>query len=136
MKKIILSAIILIGAYFLWSWLSEKELHQQITVDSVESITFWGGGIGNVKQATNEEIIQMVNWFNSATDIRANKHFAGSTPESGIIIELNSGYGIYIVSSGDNFEIQRNDVKKDNISYWAKEPNIFELLLNLQGTNR
>jgi hypothetical protein len=134
MKKIILSAIILFGAFFLWSWFSEKELHQPITADTIESITFWG--IGNEIKATNEEIIQMVNWFNSATDIRANKHFAGSTPESGIMIKLKSGNIIGIISSGDNFEVQRNDVKKENISYWAKEPNIFELLLNLQGTNR
>jgi hypothetical protein len=131
MKKIFLFAIILIGAFFLWSWFSEKELHQLITADSVKSITFWG--IGNEKQATEEEIIQIVHWFNSAGDIRANKHFAGSTPESGIIIELSSGNRIGIISSGDNFEVQRNDVKKENISYWAKEPNIFELLLNLRG---
>ncbi|MBO8169666.1 MAG: hypothetical protein H0Z35_10845 [Thermoanaerobacteraceae bacterium] len=48
--------------------------------------------------------------------------------QSGIIINLKSGKRILILRSGQDFEVQRYDVRPKNISYWAKQQDIKEYL--------
>lgn len=48
--------------------------------------------------------------------------------QSGIIINLKSGKRILILRSGQDFEVQRDDVRPKNISYWAKQQDIKEYL--------
>jgi len=56
-----------------------------------------------------------------------NKNFAGTTPDSGIVIKLKSGEYISIISSGKDFEIQRN-INGEEVSYWGKNKYIKSLL--------
>lgn len=79
------------------------------------------------RNATKEEIENITKWFNSATDIRRNRRFAGTTPDAGIIIKLKSGGEISLVRSGEDFEIQR-DYGMGTVSYWVKQPDIKKLL--------
>ena len=107
-----------------------KTFHKTISVDEVATVKTWGNSIpnGEEKEETKEGIEKIVKWFNSITDIRENKELSGSTPESGIIIELKSRNRISVLRSGDQFEIQ-----KDGISYWGKQPELNILLENLAG---
>lgn len=125
MKRIIyISMFVLISllGWFGSSVYSTQSLHKEISVNEVSEIKLWG--YDEERKASNEEKIKIISWFNNATDIRRNKNFAGSTPYSGIIIQLNSEEKSILISrSGEEFEVQR-----DGISYWAKESNIKQLL--------
>lgn len=112
------------------------QLHKQISLDEVETIILWGIKIPegyNGRKATENEAKEIIEWFNSAFDISENKDFAGITPNAGIRIDLKSGEKISIFNTGKDFEVQRNDVKSKDISYWAKEQNIEQLLKDLGG---
>ena len=78
--------------------------------------------------ATQEEIYNIVNWFNSASGIRENKDFAGETPDSGIILNEKNGKEFRILRSGKDFEVQRYDELGNNRSYWANQKEIRTLL--------
>lgn len=107
-------------------------MHIKIDVNNVESIRIYGAAIKGDKFANQDEIIDIINWFNSATDIGRNKDFQGvGTPESGIIIQLKSGFGnksIGILKSGQDFEVQRYDKHGKYVSYWGKQINIKNIL--------
>jgi hypothetical protein len=70
----------------------------------------------------------IVKWFNAITDVRENKDFAGTTPESGIIIKLKLGSEIHILKSGEDFEVQRTNILGNHISYLGKQSNIRDIL--------
>lgn len=117
--KIILIAIVAIGLisyHFL-----NSSLHEQINVNDVESINFWGNITDVARSVEKQDIVE---WFNSMTNIRENKGFAGTTPDAGIIIKLKTGNQISIINSGADFEVQRLNRLGDVISYWGKQPYI------------
>lgn len=117
-----------------WKRASEQRLHVFLREDQVVSMKIWGSPEAKEpvdRMATKEEISQIIRWFNAATDIRANKEFAGSTPMAGIQITLQSGKRVGIIRSGKDFEVQRDDGMKDTISYWAKQNDIRDFLNEL-----
>jgi hypothetical protein len=113
-------------------WQYPQRAHQKIKSDDVTDIYVWadGQGLGRIqKVAVDKEKTDIVNWFNSASDIRLNKSFAGETPQSGIVISIKNEKDINILRSGIDFEIQRVDSKTKEIkSYWARQKNIKDLL--------
>ncbi|MDQ7092560.1 hypothetical protein REC12_03035 [Desulfosporosinus sp. PR] len=85
---IVLIVLLLICAG-IWAYSRSSNLHRPIKVENISSLTLWSGHTDE-KKATQEEIANLVNWFNSASDIRENKTFAGETPDSGIIKRRSS----------------------------------------------
>ncbi|MDD5602722.1 MAG: hypothetical protein PHG48_01395 [Eubacteriales bacterium] len=121
---IILISILTIG--ILLSFFSyQSKSHKSIKLIDIESINIWGN---TTRIASSDEVRDIVNWFNSITDIRANKDFEGTTPEAGIVIKLKTGDSILILKSGIDFEVQRTNIFGKRISYWGKEANIRRLL--------
>lgn len=132
MKKLILIRtilffIILSGIFIYFQWF-QKPLHKSISRNDIESIQIYG--INTAITLVDDAVLidKLIKWFNNSSDIRPNKNFEGTTPESGIIINLKSGKRILILRSGKNFEVQRNDVRPKNISYWAKQQDIKDYL--------
>ena len=102
-------------------------LHESLTINEVESINIWGK---TNRTADSDEKQYIVNWFNSITDIRKNKDFAGTTPEAGICIKLKNNSFILVLESGKDFEVQRTDKSGKQVSYWGKQPDIRDILKN------
>lgn len=111
----------------------QKQLHRQINAENVESVILWGGKIPegtDGRNATEIEQHLIVDWFNSATDIRENKSKRGKSPLAGIRIQLKSREVIEIrYGSGEDFEVFRNNQNP----YWAVQPNLRELFEELGG---
>lgn len=134
MKKLIilsitfLAILIMAAGVYLYFQAIYKPLHQSVSIDDVADIQVYGAG--TKMTAVNDRVLteNLIKWFNSATDIRPNKNFAGTTAESGIIINLKSGRGILILRSGKDFEIQRSNTRLKNISYWANQQELKEYL--------
>ncbi|MEQ8197206.1 MAG: hypothetical protein ABRQ27_04270, partial [Clostridiaceae bacterium] len=64
---------------------SISSIHEHINLTDVESVEIEGSAIkGDVRIATENEMKDIVNWFNSISDIRENKDFRGTTSESEI----------------------------------------------------
>jgi len=136
-KKLLIFSLVLIAVImtvFLINF-NRIPIHKPISLEEVETIVFFGTYRG-IKEPTQEEKVRFVEWFNSAYDIRLNKYFAGTTPESGISIVLKSGKNISVIKSGFNFDIRRNNVKNERISYWAKQKDIEKLLADLASEKR
>lgn len=127
-KSLLLAVIIFLVALAAWKFVNTSNLHRPIKVENISRITLWGGYNGVNREATEQEVINIVNWFNSAYDIRGNKKFAGTTEESGIRIEEKNGIRFSIGRSGEDFEVQRKDEKGILRSYWARKKEIKELL--------
>lgn len=103
-------------------------MHKSISRNDIESIQIYG--INTAITLVDDAVLidKLIKWFNNSSDIGPNKNFEGTTPESGIIINLKSGKRILILRSGKDFEVQRNDVRPKNISYWAKQQDIKDYL--------
>ena len=135
MKLIVVAVCLVFIGWQAWLWYAQP-LHQPISVDEVDSMMVWGEGLmegRNGREATGEELAEIVKWFNAATDIRHNRDFAGTTPPAGIVINLKSHFlskEILILASGKDFEIQRN-TNRGRISYWAIQPELKEFLQQL-----
>lgn len=128
-KKIIRFIIIilfLIGGTLLYLNLS---VHKQISSENISSIHLWGVHVKQ-RDASLEEKEKIIKEFNTINSIRRNKDFQGTTPDSGIIINLKSGDHIIVIQSGKDFEIQRSAGGKQ-ISYWGKNIYLKELLEEL-----
>ncbi|MDP4182453.1 MAG: hypothetical protein Q8942_15355 [Bacillota bacterium] len=127
MKRLIIILItliiLLISGSVLYSQVLKRPLHQSVFKQDVSYIQIYGtAGTKKIDdEVTKNNIIK---WFNQAVDIRINNDLAGTTPELGIIINLKSGKRIAILNSGADFEIQRNDVMPESISYWAKQQDL------------
>jgi len=139
LKKIIILSMslimILILQGFLYSKLMQKSVHLNISKEDIADIQVYGSA-GTKKIEDVAMIDNIIKWFNQVGDIRVNKDFAGTTPESGIEINLKSGKRILILNSGSDFEIQRNDVIPENVSYWARQQDIKDYLQGLiEGGN-
>ncbi len=139
MKKLII--ILLVTTFFIAGCQAQigiSSIHKPVSVADVSSIRVWGNGLPaghSGRDATGKEISQIVKWLNESKDIRPNKDFAGTTPDSGIVINLKSGQSILILNSGSDFEVQREDIGK-RVSYWAKNPELRDFLAQLAtGSN-
>lgn len=130
-KLLLLAFIVLAVALVLWSYLSPSKWHQPIKVDDISNITLWGR---TSREATQEDVINIVKWFNSAYDIR-NANFVGTTEESGINVVMKNGEKVSIGRSGKDFEVQRKDKRGVYRSYWARQPQLKQLLDNLTKAN-
>jgi hypothetical protein len=127
-KSVVLVVIMFLVMLVVWKYVNTTNLHPPIKVKSITRITLWGGYNGVDKEASEQEVTNIVNWFNSAYDIRENKEFAGTTEESGIKIEGKDGTRFSIGRSGEGFEVQRKDQKGKLRSYWARQKDIKKLL--------
>lgn len=107
-----------------------SKLHRPIKISNAQSITIWSHTNWEFtsRVVNNEEEQKIVTWFNSITDIRNNKYFAGITPSAGIIIKLKNGKEIAIINSGADFEVQSDNYFGKRISYWGKQKDIKNLL--------
>ncbi|MGC7871320.1 hypothetical protein ACPUYX_07270 [Desulfosporosinus sp. SYSU MS00001] len=115
----------------IWNYFKVSNLHRPLKVEEISSINLWGGhfaGNNRGREATQEEVGDIVDWFNSASDIRENKDFAGETPDSGIVINEKDGEEFSIIRSGRDFEVQRHDKSGRTYSYWATQKDIKVLL--------
>lgn len=126
-KQIVMVGLLLpvLGAYARTSYLPRP-----IKVEDISSINLWGGHRGH-RDATQEEIRNIVIWFNSASEIRPNKGFAGETPDSGIVLKEKNGKEFSIFRSGKDFEVQREGKLGERYSYWAIQNEIKTLLDDL-----
>jgi hypothetical protein len=127
-KSILLVVIMFLVVLVAWKYVTTSNLYRPIKVENIARITLWGGYNGVNREASEQEVTNIVNWFNSVYDIRENKEFAGTTEESGIKIEEKDGTRFIIGRSGEDFEVQRKDQKGKLRSYWARQKDIKELL--------
>jgi len=125
-KSLFVGVIVLLLTFGIWTYAETSNLHRPIKVEDVSRMILWG--VGGYKEATQEEVSNIVNWFNSASGIRENKDFVGTTPDSGIIVKEKNGKEFSIIRSGKDFEVQRNDALGKNHSYWAIQKEIKTLL--------
>gem|GEM_PF-1989426 len=131
MKKVLLSLFafaVIISIALLWHEYTVRDLHHPIDIHDVSRIELICGNY--TRAATTEEKNNIINWFNSATNIRNNEERRGGTPESGIRIELQQGtmIGIWDCEKYD-IEVQRwSNLGGKLICYWAKQPEIKQLL--------
>lgn len=126
-KSLLFGLSVFLLALVIWNYVNTSNLHRTIMVENVSNIRLWSGyGVDRV--ATEQEVINIVNWFNSAKGIRENKEFAGTTEDSGIIVEEKNGSRFSIGRSGEDFEVQRKDEQGKLRSYWARQKEIKELL--------
>ncbi|EPR14275.1 hypothetical protein [Ruminiclostridium papyrosolvens] len=116
----------------------DNPVHKEIKKEDVLSITSWSAKVNGQTEIKDPVLFDnIIKWFNNSFDIRENPEFAGTTPEAGITIILKSGKGISILEGARDFEVQRNDVRDKNISYFAKQKDIAEYIDNLcSGGNR
>lgn len=136
-RKYVVPILGLLSLFMMWKFyniLISESIHKSVNPEQVFSIELWGEKYVS-RTANNEETAKIIEWFNSATDIRENKEFAGTTPEAGIVIKLKSRQTILVIRSGTDFEIQRNDIGK-RVSYWAKQSNLRKLLEQLAKEER
>ncbi len=127
MKKLICLAMLLSFIYV--GLLSAcAPIHVPIKEEDVQDVIIYDSKFDSTsyRHMTQEEISDLVRWFNNCTDIRLNSEFAGEVTIVGIVITTSDSQ-ISILDSGENFEIQ---VSKKNkaVSYWAKQKNIEALL--------
>lgn len=110
----------------------DRFVHKEIMKEDVTSIVVWGTQVNGHKEIKDPVLFDnIIKWFNGSSDIRENPDFAGTTPEAGIIITLKSGKGISILEGARDFEVQRDDVRGENISYLAKQKDIAKYLDDL-----
>jgi len=133
-KFFLVMAILLLITLSLWNHVKTSNLHLPIKAEDISRVTLWG--VDGHKEATQEDVYNIINWFNSASDIRENIDFAGETPDSGIIIYEKNGKELSIIRSGKDFEVQRNDESGKRYSYWAIQNDIKILLGELAHHNR
>jgi hypothetical protein len=126
-KSLLLAIAILFIVVAAWKCENPSNWHRPIKVDDISRIILWGSYNGVYRDATQQEVINIVNWFNSADDIR-NANFVGTTEESGIKVELKNCDKFGIGRSGQDFEVQRKDAFGISRSYWARQNEIKELL--------
>ncbi len=129
MKKIL--CLIMLLSFICVGLLSAcTPIHVPIKEDDVQDVIIYDSKFdsSSYKHMTQEEISDLVSWFNDCTDIRLNSEFAGEVTIVGIVI-TTSDSEITILDSGENFEIQVYTSKKNQaVSYWAKQKNIEALL--------
>ncbi len=112
----------------------DRFVHKEIMKEDVTRIVVWGTQVNGHKEIKNPVLFDnIIKWFNDSSDIRENPDFAGTTPEAGIIITLKSGKGISILEGARDFEVQRDDVRSKNISYFAKQKDIANYLDDLHS---
>ena len=126
-KLLLLGVIVFLVALVTCKSVNTLNLHRPIMVENVPHIRLWSV-YGVDRLATEQEVINIINWFDSAKDIRENEEFAGTTEDSGIKVEEKNGSKFSIARSGEDFEVQRKDEQGKLRSYWARQKEIKDLL--------
>lgn len=125
--------IIILGIICVGSIFCHRSPHIQIKLENVSQVIVYD----SIKyhEMNQSEINDFVSWYNECYDIRINRDFTGTVTLMGrIIINLKDGGGASIMLSGNDFEIQAyNPEKQKNISYWARQKNIENLLRSLDN---
>ncbi len=112
----------------------DKSVHKEIKKEDVLRIESWGAKVSGPTEIKDPVLFDnIIKWLNKSTDIRENPEFAGTTPEAGINIILKSGKGISILEGARDFEVQRDDVRDKNISYFAVQKDIAKYLDDLRS---
>ncbi len=114
----------------------DKSVHKEIKKEDVLRIESWGiKAFGHSPTEIKDPVLfdNIIKWFNNSSDIRENPEFAGTTPEAGINIILKSGKDINILEGARDFEVQRDDVRDKNISYFAVQKDIAKYLDDLRS---
>lgn len=128
-SKLLMLIIFILAVWLIYYFFTNtSKLHEPVNLNDVESIIIWGQTNRLANSAEKQDII---NWFNSTTDIRQNRDFAGTTPESGIVIKLKMRSDILILKSGTDFEVQRTNSSGKHISYWGRQSNIRNILYRI-----
>lgn len=125
--------IIILGIICVGSIFRHRSPHIQIKLENVSQVIVYD--LTKYHEMNQSEINDFVSWYNECYDIRINRDFAGTVTLMGrIIINLKDGGGASIMLSGNDFEIQAyNSEKQKNISYWARQKNIENLLRSLDN---
>lgn len=125
----VLIIILSLATCYFYNYRYSSPLHEKVHINTVESIIIWTDS--NRTTVSNQEIHAIIDCFNSTTNTRRNKHFNGTTPNSGILIQLKNGQSIHILNSGTDFEVQRWHSSGKFISYWGEQKEISELLSSI-----
>lgn len=126
---IILLLVLFCMGLMLYYDYSVNSIHSKIDINDVASIYIEGAGKDWV--ANEDEKREIINWFNSMTDIRINKTLEGvGTPDAEIFIHLKSGVNpiITILQSGHDFDVRKYDENGKEISYWGIQADIRRIL--------
>lgn len=122
---VLLLSVLVVGLLY-YLFMNKGKLHEEIHLSDVDAVIIWNSE--GRRLASSEEEQDIIRWFNSMTNIRHNKDYAGTTPEAGIIIELKTGRGIQILASGTDFEVQRTNSSGKHVSYWGQQSDIKDIL--------
>jgi hypothetical protein len=117
----VILAILAILIAINWKGYTARDLHQPVTMENTARIAIWGSGLREVhteRETTPQETEKIVKWYNSASDFRENKEFAGPTPEAGAVIFLKDGTRINVIRTGGEETIE---IQSKGKSYWAKQ---------------
>ncbi|GAB6154750.1 hypothetical protein JCM17380_35000 [Desulfosporosinus burensis] len=127
-KKAIFIICLLLLALLIWDYLVKPlSLHRHIKLENVSEIMLWSEASGK-DLATEEEIKNLVTWFNSASGVRENNSVPGEPPQSVIIIKQMNGKEILISRHAKRFDISRWDEHGRNIVYWTTQKELKNFL--------
>jgi hypothetical protein len=138
MKKPLLLTVILIALIIVSSKIYYKgssSPHVKIEEEDIAEAIIYDSADNPSKFHTldQSERTSLVKWFNDCRDIRLNRGFAGRVTIVGINIKMKDCRSMTILNSGNDFEIQvYHPEKNKSVSYWAKQPDIKNLLLTLE----
>ena len=114
---------------------------RQLAVDEVEKVIFYQP-IGNPGESyactviSEDEIIELIKWYNESYDIRNNRTFKGTVSILGVQIILKDKTDISIIDSGEDFEISIDySTNKKTVSFWARQHEIDVLLNKLMNSD-
>lgn len=135
-KKLILGITLgFIAAVAIWWYYNASIKHPYpITLEDVAKVELHGAKPDfKDREANPEEVKQIVDWYNSMRSFKANSTLAGTTPNAGIVIILNSGKSIGITGLGQegrNLEFQAQGMK---YPYFATQDDLRNLIGKIGG---
>lgn len=130
-KRLIFALTLVLALGYSYLYYSNGFMHKPIDSSDVVSVRIVGGH-KKPRLLKEEQAKKIVLWFNKANSIRRNVRFAGTTPDTTIVMYIKGNNRILIMNSGEDFEVQR-EIEGKNLSYWAKQPDISELLDALEA---
>ncbi|NPV71713.1 MAG: hypothetical protein HPY55_13895 [Firmicutes bacterium] len=133
-RRSVAALIVLLLAGLSFNAYLDRSPHRPISARDVVGVRLWrwvpGSGMTETTAAA-DEAAKIIDWFNSATEIRPNRSFAGTTAECGIRVILTRGRSVLILKSGADFEVQRDYFLFKRVSYWARQDDVRRLLERL-----
>lgn len=117
-----------------WYFNASNKLPYPITLEDVAKVELHGAKPENKdREATPEEVKQIVDWYSSMRSFKANSTLAGTTPNAGIVIVLKSGKSIGITGlghQGRNLEFHAQSMK---YPYFAIQNDLRNLIGKIGG---